>query len=136
MFSPNNIPQLSPYFIVKDGAKAIEFYRSAFSFTIEEVNKNEQGEIGHVLMRKQDAIIMFAPQGHRGSTKKTPATLNLTMPISTYIYCEDVDDLYETAISYGAKSLIAPTNIFWGERYCSLLDQDGYEWSFATILKK
>jgi uncharacterized glyoxalase superfamily protein PhnB len=136
MFSPKNIPQLSLYFTVKDGAKSIEFYSNAFGFTTEEINKSDQGEIGHVSMRKQDAIIMFAPEGHWGSPKKAPVTMGITLPISAYIYCENVDTLYKQAIKHGAKTAVEPNDSFWGDRFCSLLDPDGYEWLFATALQK
>ncbi len=136
MFSPQNTPQLSPYLTVKEGDKAVEFYSNAFGFTTEEINKDDKGKIGHVVMRKQDAIILFAPEGHRESPKKAPVTMGITLPISVYIYCEDVDVLYKQAINNGAISLTEPNDCFWGDRCCSLLDPDGYEWWFATILQK
>lgn len=136
MFSPNNMPQLSAYLTVKDADKSIDFYSQAFGFVIDEVSNDEKGVPQHVSMKKEDAVIMFAPEGAWGSTKKTPANLNVSCPMSLYIYCEDVDKLYKQAISYGAKSVTEPNDSFWGDRFCAVMDMDGYEWWFATVLKK
>ena len=141
MFSPDNMPQLSPYFTVSDAAKAIEFYKNAFGFIVTEGVKDEKGNYNHVSMKKEDAIIMFAPEGawedkSWGDPKKTPKNLGVRLPINMYIYCEDVDALYKQAIKNGAKSLAEPNDSFWGDRFCTLLDIDGYEWLFAHMLKK
>lgn len=136
MFKPNNIPQLSPYFTVRDGAKSIEFYKTAFGFVLEEAVKDEEGNPQHVAMRKQDAYIMFSPEGVYGSTKKAPINLGVQMPVNMYVYCKNVDALYDQAMAHGAKSVQVPQDTFWGDRFCCVSDRDGYEWCFATILKK
>ena len=136
MFKPTSIPQLSPYFTVKDGNKSIKFYTDAFGFTVVDLVKGDDGEPQHVSMEKQEAYIMFSPEGSYGSTKKAPISLGVSMPVSMYIYCENTDQLYQQAITNGAISLIEPNDSFWGDRFCAVQDIDGYEWWFATLLKK
>lgn len=136
MFSPNNMPQLSPYLTVKDGDKSIKFYQEAFGFIVEDVSKDEKGIPQHVSMKKEDVVIMFAPEGAWGSTRKTPESSRTSSPISLYIYCQDVDALYKQALNNGAKTVTEPNDSFWGDRFCAVLDIDGYEWWFATVLKK
>ncbi len=136
MFKPQQMPQLIPYLTVSNAEKSIEFYSDAFGFTLVEAAKDEKGRITHVEMRKQDAFIMFTPEGAFDfSTKKTPANLGINIPVNMYIYCEDTDKLYEQAIARGAKSITAPHDSFWGDRFCLVLDPDGYEWGFGTLLK-
>ena len=134
MFKPTSVPQLSPYFTVSNGTKSIEFYRDAFGFILEEAVKNENGHPQHVTMKKEAAYIMFSPEGAYGSTKKTPVNLSITIPVNMYVYCEDTDKLYKKAIEKGVKSIIEPHDSFWGDRFCSVVDPDGYEWAFATTL--
>ena len=134
MFKPNNIPQLTPYLTVADSTKSIAFYRDAFGFIVEDNVKDDNGISTHVSMRKQDAYIMFSPEGAFNSTKKAPINLGINMPLNLYVYCEDVDILYKQAIDYGAQSILEPQDSFWGDRFCTMLDIDGYEWSFATTL--
>ena len=136
MFKPENTPQLSPYFTVSNSDKSIEFYTKAFGFTLKDAIKNEQGVTEHVEMRMQDVFIMFAPEGAYASTKTTPVNLGVTIPVNMYVYCEDTDKLYKQAMANGAKSVMEPFDSFWGDRFCSVTDPDGYEWSFATMLRK
>lgn len=133
-FKPAGIPQLFPYLTVKDAQKSIDFYTNAFGFHLSsETAKNDQGQIQHAEMRfGQEALIMFAPEGSWGSAKKAPASLGMTIPLTLYIYCENVDALYRQAMQNGALSTMEPNDGFWGDRVCSLIDPDGYEWMFAT----
>lgn len=135
-FKPSDTPQLSIYLVVKDAKKSIDFYQKAFGFKIDHVSEDEKGNPQHVSMKKGDALIMFCPEGAFGTVKKSPARDNLLMPINAYIYCEDTDALYKQAINSGAKNVVEPQDSFWGDRFCSVLDPDNYEWSFATSLQK
>ncbi|NRB11323.1 MAG: VOC family protein [Rickettsiaceae bacterium] len=133
-FKPENFPQLSPYLTVTDADKLIKFYQDAFGFTTENVSKDDNGKPQHVEMRFGEAVIMFCPEGAFGTPNKAPITQNVTMPINLYIYCEDVDKLYQQAIDNEAKSTVEPQDGFWGDRFCMVMDPDGYEWGFATKL--
>lgn len=133
-YKPTNTPGLLPYFTVKNAEEAVKFYTEAFGFETVEISRDEKNNPLHVEMRKKDVLIMFCAEGAFGTTNKAPVTQGITMPLTLYIYCEDVDKLYDQAIKCGAKSKLAPNNGFWGDRFCTILDIDGYEWSFATYL--
>lgn len=134
-FKPKDVPQLSPYMTVKDADKSIEFYEKAFGFKVTEAVKDDKGKTQHVSMKMDEVLIMFCPEGAYGTTKRSPKNLGVQMPINVYIYCHDVDKLYKQATDNGAESIVAPNDSFWGDRFCSVLDPDGYEWLFATMLK-
>ncbi len=51
----------------------------------------------------------------------TPCTLHLEQPKAA-----DVDALYERALKAGAKSLMAPEDMFWGDRYAQVADPFGH----------
>jgi len=134
-YKPKNMPGLIPYMTVQDAAKAIEFYKNAFGFEEVGVSYDDNKKPVHVEMRLHDALIMFAPEGVYGMDNKSPIGSGIkAMPLNLYVYCKDVDALYDKAIKAGAKSKMAPNDGFWGDRYCALVDPDGYEWSFATHL--
>jgi PhnB protein len=135
-FKPENTPQLFPYMIVQNAKRSVDFYKKAFGFIEVEIVKDSKDDFLHVSMQKGDALIMFCQEGAYDNTKKSPRTLKTVMPINMYVYCEDTDKLYDQAIVAGAKSLIVPKDSFWGDRFCSVLDIDDYEWSFATLLQK
>lgn len=133
-FKPAGVPQLFPYLTVQNAQRAIDFYRDAFGFYLSsDPAKDEQGNIQHAEMKfGQDCVIMFAPEGSWGSTKRAPATLGVSAALTLYTYCEDVDALYKQAMLNGAVSIMEPNDGFWGDRICGLIDPDGYEWMFAT----
>jgi uncharacterized glyoxalase superfamily protein PhnB len=76
---------------------------------------------------------MFCPEGAFGIPKKAPVTLGIIVPLSMYVCCEDTDALYQKAMATGAKSVMEPHDSFWGDRFCSVTDPDGYEWGFGTF---
>lgn len=129
-----DLPQSTPYLIVKDPIQSINFYEKAFGFKPfeQDTMKDEDGKILHVHMAMEDAHIMFCPEGAWGSPKKTPKNTNTMPAMNMYIYCSDVDSLHAQAVNSGAQSLAPPEDMPWGDRMCVLCDPDGHEWAFAT----
>ncbi len=122
---PPGSPWLTPFITVKDAAKALAFYETAFGFTPRDVFKDDGGTVTHGDMTWHDAVIMVAPGDLPERT---------TSPIALYIYCEDVDALFTRATSAGATVLMPPADMPWGDRMTSLNDPDGHTWNFATHL--
>ena len=56
-------------------------------------------------------------------------------PVSMYIYVEDVDELFNNAVSAGAKVLDPVKDQFWGDRHGRVEDPFGHHWSIATHKK-
>jgi PhnB protein len=52
-----------------------------------------------------------------------------------YIYVEDVDELFNKAVSAGAKVLDPVKDQFWGDRHGRVEDPFGHFWSIATYKK-
>lgn len=133
MDNPLRMPTLIPYLTVRKSKTAIIFYEQAFGFQWKNIqDQDEHGEIEHVEMVYRDIYIMFAQEGAFGSPTKAPTTLNILVPMTLYLYCDNVDQLYQQAIAAGATSLQEPHDAFWGDRVCQVSDPDGYSWMFAT----
>ncbi len=54
---------------------------------------------------------------------------------SIHIYCEDVDEWFNRAVSAGATVTMPLMDQFWGDRYGKLTDPFGHQWSLATRIK-
>jgi uncharacterized glyoxalase superfamily protein PhnB len=54
------------------------------------------------------------------------------VPAGVMLYVSDVDALFEKAVSHGARPVMPPTDMFWGDRYCKLVDPFGQVWALAT----
>jgi PhnB protein len=44
----------------------------------------------------------------------------------------DVDSAFKRAVDAGAKAIMPPTDMFWGDRFGKLVDPFGHEWAMAT----
>ncbi|MFN4261740.1 MAG: VOC family protein [Gemmataceae bacterium] len=63
-----------------------------------------------------------------------PVDLNWSWWGRVIFYVEDVDALYQRAVSLGYQPQAAPRDAEWGERFFHLTDPDGHELSFARPL--
>lgn len=128
---PADVPWLTPYLTVRSAQASIQFFSDAFGFEKRDLI-DEDGAIMHVEMSYHgQLIVMFAPEGAFGSTARTPRSADAIAPQSFYLYVDDVDATYRRALDAGAKSLSAPQDQFWGDRFAQIEDLDGYRWALA-----
>jgi PhnB protein len=117
---------------VRDAAKAIEFYKQAFG--AKEISRmaGPGGKIGHAELQIGDSRIMLGDEFPGGA--RSPMSLGGTT-FSLYVYLPDVDSAYKQAVAAGAKSDMAPVDMFWGDRYAKVTDPFGHFWGLATHTK-
>ncbi len=129
---PDGFHTLTPYLCVKDGAKAIEFYKKAFGAEQVHISRMPDGKIMNAQLKIGDSMLMlndeFAP------FCQSPESLGGT-PVSVHIYVEDVDKLFNQAVAAGATPVMPLMDAFWGDRYASVKDPFGHSWSLATHVK-
>lgn len=126
---PKGYHSVTPYLIVDDAARAIDFYKKAFG--AEEKFRLPRGDkIGHAEIKIGDSFVMLADEfpdmGHLSPKSRGGTTVSLL------VYVPDVDSAFKTAIDAGAKQDRAIENQFWGDRMGSLSDPFGHQWSLAT----
>ncbi|KVP19891.1 glyoxalase [Burkholderia multivorans] len=132
---PADVPWLTPYLTVRNARASIDFFQAAFGFALRDV-LDEDGAIMHVeMVYRGQLIVMFAPEGAFGSTARTPKSANAIAPQSFYLYVDDVDATWQRALDAGAKSLTAPQDQFWRDRFAQIEDLDGYRWALARRLE-
>jgi len=129
-FIPDGYYSLTPYLIVKGAREAMAYYTKAFGAT-ELVNMpGPGGSVMHAEMQIGNARFMLADENpERGS--KSPKTLGGSAG-SVMIYTEDVDATVKRAVDAGASVVMPVTDMFWGDRYGSVLDPFGHQWQIAT----
>lgn len=123
---PAGMSWLSPYLIVRDAKASLDFYAKAFGFKKKNAIAGQDGVIKHAEMTWKDAVVMF------GAFESAPPSSGYSCPISLYVYCDDVDALFNRASAAGAAVVHPPKEMFYGDRVCQIKDPDGYTWSFAT----
>jgi uncharacterized glyoxalase superfamily protein PhnB len=117
---------------VRDMQASMAFYEAAFGFKLDFSMPGPDGKPGHAQMTYFGGRIMFAPEGAMGGTNRAPATTGVEPAAQSYVYCPDVDAFTARARAAGAKVLMEPADMFWGDRMTHIEDPDGYRWAFAT----
>ena len=125
-------PPVTAYLTVRDGARALEFYKAAFG-AIETVRMPgpDGKSVMHAEMKIGDSIVMLSDEVPGMSTCRSPQSLGGTT-VGLFLYVRDVDRAVKRAADAGCTVLKAPEDMFWGDRFGSVLDPFGNQWSFAT----
>ena len=127
---PKGFHSVTPYLTLSDAGRAIEFYKRAFG--AQEVMRMEApgGKIGHAEIRIGDSVIMLADEMPNMGVR-SPQSLGGTT-CGVMLYVDNVDDVFQQAVSAGAQAEAQPADMFWGDRYGKLKDPFGHSWSVAT----
>jgi uncharacterized glyoxalase superfamily protein PhnB len=139
MAAVNPIPQgmhtLTPNLVLRECAKAIEFYKRALG--AEEISRHPSPDgksIWHAHLRVGDSNL-FLNDEMPGMSRPAP-TAKEPAPVTLWLYVPDADAAYRRAIDAGATSTMEPADMFWGDRCAGVADPYGYQWSFATRKKE
>ena len=127
---PEGYHTATPYLIVKDAARAIEFYKKAFGATELMRMPGPGGKIGHAEIKIGDSPIMLADEVP-GMGFRSPESLGGS-PISILLYVEDVDAVFSEALAAGAKVQRPVADQFYGDRTGGVTDPFGHVWYIAT----
>lgn len=132
---PDGYNPLTPYLSVKGAEKAVEFYKKAFN--AKEVGRitMPDGTIGHLELELGGTKIWLAEENPQWGNL-SPQSLGGS-PVTLCLYVEDVDTVFASAISAGAKVTgnMEVQDRFYGEREGSLTDPFGHRWSIVTHIE-
>jgi hypothetical protein len=51
------------------------------------------------------------------------------------VYVENVDAAHKRALAAGMKEVMAPMDMFWGDRFSAVNDRFGHRWCFAAHVR-
>jgi PhnB protein len=127
---PEGYHTVTPYLIVKDAVRAIEFYKKAFGAT--EIMRFEMpgGKLGHAEIRVGDSVVMLADEVPEMGIKG-PQSLG-GAGVSMAVYVTDVDARFNQAVAAGATVTRPLKDQFYGDRSGTLTDPFGHIWTIAT----
>jgi PhnB protein len=127
---PQGYHSITPYLIVSDATRAIEFYKRAFGAAELFRLGAPGGKVGHAELKFGDSTVMLADEfpemGARG-----PQTIGGS-PVHLLLYVEDVDKVFATALAAGAVEARPVQDQFYGDRAGNLTDPFGHSWTIAT----
>jgi PhnB protein len=127
---PDGYHSVTPYLIVRNAARALDYYKQAFGAT-ELVRMNApEGKIGHAEVRIGDSVVMLADE-FPGWGAKSPEAYGGS-PVHLMIYVEDCDAVFNRALAAGGKEIRPLKDQFYGDRSGTLDDPYGHQWTIAT----
>jgi len=125
---PDGFHSLTPYLVLINAVEAIDFYKKAFSAKeLMRMPGPDGKKIMHAQLTIGDSMLMMCDAFPEWGSPAGSAT--------THIYTENVDALVNQAVAAGAKVLMPPTEMFWGDRFAKISDPFGQTWSVATHTK-
>jgi PhnB protein len=127
---PEGFHTVTPYLVVDDGARAIEFYQQAFGAKEIMRMPGPDGKVSHAEIKIGDSIIMLGPAQANTGVRSPQSVGGST--VSIFLYLDDVDSTFKKALSAGAKEAQPLADQLWGDRYGRLTDPFGHSWSLAT----
>jgi len=130
---PAGYAGVTPYLIVHDAARMLEFYKKAFGATEVLRIPAPGGRIGHAEIKIGEGMVMLADEspemGH-----KSPQTIGGT-PITLMFYVRDVDAQFNKALAAGGTVKNPLKDQFYGDRSGTLTDPSGHIWTIATHIE-
>lgn len=129
---PEGMHTATPSLVVRNAAKAIDFYKQAFG--AEELFRmnSPDGRVAHAELKIGDSVIFLSDEfPEMGTGCASPQALGGTTG-GLNLYVEDVDRAFDRAVKAGATSVMPVADMFWGDRFGSINDPFGHRWSIAT----
>lgn len=124
-YKPDWNRDVSPYLIVDDVEAQIEFVKKVFGAEVIEAPKMN-GKVFHAELKIGDSVVMIG----QAQSPEWPA-----MQGNTYIYVEDVQKIYDAGLKHGGTSVMAPTEMPWGNIDSAFDDPQHNRWWVARLTK-
>lgn len=119
---PDGYHTLTPILVVSGAKDHIEFLKKAFGAQVISLHAMPDGTVMHAEIQIGNSRLMMSD-----ATDRFPAG-----KVMLNVYVPDVDAVYKKALETGGTSLREPTNEFYGDRSCGILDAAGNQWWIAT----
>jgi PhnB protein len=122
---PEGHHSVTPYLVVDDVAKLIDFLKQAFEAVEIHRMQRPDGRVGHAEVKIGDSMVMMGEA--QGEWK--------ALPCAIYLYVENADAVYRHAVNAGATSIMEPADQFYGDRHGGVKDPCGNMWWIATHIE-
>ncbi len=129
-YLPAGMHTVTPHLVCAGATDALDFYKKAFGAEETIRLAAPDGKLIHAMLIIAGSPVMFTDEMPQCGAI-SPQTLKGT-PVTIHLYVPDTDVFYNRAVAAGAKAVMPPADMFWGDRYGVLEDPWGHSWSIAT----
>lgn len=121
-YIPADCSAITPYLLVPDASRFIEFLKQAFGGVERERITRPGGSVLHAQVRIADSLLMIGE----------PQPPWKPLPMMLYLYVPDCDATYKQALAAGGTSVVEPADMFYGDRHACVKDVADNHWWIAT----
>jgi PhnB protein len=115
---------------VTDVSAAAKYYQQGLGFKKRSSMNGPDGKPMHVELELRGTILMLGPEApERG--RRSAKTIG-SSPVSLYLLTENVDKAVAKAVKLGGTAQGPIMDMFWGDRWGTVIDPEGYTWMIAT----
>ena len=130
---PPGFHSLTPSIIVKDADAAIAEYKRAFGAEDVMCLRSPSGGVMHAELKFGDSLLMLSGEWPDHGMKAPLPNHNSG---GLHLYVPDADKAFQRATEAGCRTVMPPTNMFWGDRYAKVMDSSGHVWGLATRVEE
>ncbi|MFH6605087.1 VOC family protein [Maribacter algicola] len=124
-YRPKGFGTVNAYLFAENPKELIEFLKNAFYATeIDRSLNPKTGDISNVILKIGDSCFMISQARDQF----------LNMRAAFYLYVDNVDEIHERAITYGAKVEFNPADMPYGDRQSGIIDPSGNYWWISKRL--
>lgn len=121
-YKPEHYTSVSPYLIVRDAKRTIEFLEQTFGAVRLRQYPDEKGMLRHAEVRIDDTVVMLAD-----AAPQWPP-----LEAHVHVYVPNVDDCYRRALAAGATSVQEPVKKEDEDKRSGVKDAGGTTWWIST----
>jgi len=133
---PEGLESIIAHLIVDNCAKALEFYKKALG--AEELCRMPapDGRLMHAEIKIGSSTVFLADDfpEYGGGKARSPKALGAS-PVTLTQYVKSCDAALDRAAKAGATVTMPAADMFWGDRYGTIIDPFGHSWAFCTHIK-
>jgi PhnB protein len=131
---PDGASVVIPRLFCRDPVAEIEFCTATFCAIEQNRRPGADGKTAHALVAIGPAMVMIESEWPEVANR-APSP-DGSSPVVLYVYVENVDETVARAEVAGAKTLMPPTNQFWGDRTAWIMDPSGHVWTVAARIEE
>ena len=132
--TPNGFTSITPFIVVKNPYEAIEFYKSVFNARVKDAteftDENGNNIIVHAELDFGNGFLQLGAANPSYKLVLPPEEDHACYSLAVYV--ADVDQVFENAVTRGAKGRETVSNFVSGDRFGSILDPFGVRWTIMT----
>lgn len=127
---PEGYHTITPSLVCRNAAKAIEFYKQVFGAQEQMRMPGPGGKIMHCELKIGDSMLFLSDEFPEMGAVAPESSGGRSSYL--FLYVEDVDAVFNRAVTTGARVEMPVMDMFWGDRYGKITDPFGHQWGVAT----